>query len=464
MLGSSELHGLAGVEPPWPQAEQVKLGQPDKAFKRVMRRMLLEPLPHTPSSQGLHKPLAAAAFDVDGFLTAASVAANEEQEAPQIFCGYPPSSYAGSRRSTPPTGPSAEQLLLGSRPGTAERPRTAGDRPRTAEGPKPMQAIGFSAPLHLRGADDVPGEPSSPWVAVAEAFVLPLDMQQDVRRLTSACSSHTACVLADEQQVTVWALSAAPPSSSAGGGDCGEARVMEPLASRRASPGELAVQPVTLVVERQSRGDDGDTPLRHGEGIRLRVADDPGLYLAHNASNSPCSRHVSAYGGRGGGIGGRGRGTSGYAGRGGRGRGGGYAGHSSLSGGSVGGLCWARVAEDGESSTSACGRGRPHGTRFAAHGGELGQPVRLGRPIALIRVASPAVEESESEDSDLDPETACLLRGAGSLAPTPRASVHSLGDGFVRTQQARRDGQPLLSRFADASPAFPATFLPAAGP
>jgi len=104
----------------------------------------------------------------------------------------------------------------------------------------------------------------------------------------------------------------------------------------------LAVEPIELVAERQGGSQEG--PIRYGEGFRLRAAGTKALYLGYE------------------GI----------------------------------GTCW----KSGEDRTP------PKGTRFSAHGGELGAPLHFGRPVSLRRVPSPPPSEvdSDPEFSDEDVE------------------------------------------------------------
>mmetsp|Transcript_84384 Transcript_84384/g.149225 ORF Transcript_84384/g.149225 Transcript_84384/m.149225 type:complete len:370 (-) Transcript_84384:51-1160(-) len=211
--------------------------------------------------------------------------------------------------------------------------------------------------------------------------------------------------------LTAWSLLDAPSE--------GSNQLLEPIAARRLDR-TLAVEPIELVAERQgSYGAGGDgAPLRYGEGFRLRAAGCSGLYLSH--------------------------------------------------GGDKGGLRWQQGL--GEEVLEA-----PHGCRFAAHGGELGAALLLGRPLSLRRVLSPPPDsDSESED-DYEDEESCgsesesehrkvrfqRPRKVSSKDEGKKAEAKPSATGGLLPEAARYAEEGLFSRLADqADTAFPATFFP----
>ncbi|CAJ1333927.1 unnamed protein product [Effrenium voratum] len=103
------------------------------------------------------------------------------------------------------------------------------------------------------------------------------------------------------------------------------------------------------------------------------------------------------------------------------------------------GLCW----KSGEA---------PAGTRFSAHGGELGAALTFGRPLSLRRVPSPP----PSTYSDSEEEEATLTRSSAAEEPQPAGSSPQL-----LPEAAGYAKEGLYSRAADkADEAVPVTFLP----
>jgi len=279
-------------------------------------------------------------------------------------------------------------------------------RPRTAErAARPLPAVSFPAQLRLRAPGEAPG-PLGPFAGPGEALVIPLETQDAVKDLAASCSQSKSPIF-DGACLTVWTLVDKQKEGS----------MIEPLAARRLDR-TLAVEPIELVAERQgSAGASGDgKPLRFGEGFRLRAAGCSGLYLGHGADG--------------------------------------------------GGLRWVHAAVAGREEGSAAA---PPGTRFAAHGGELGASLVFGRPTSLRRVNSPppsedsdeSEEEEESEPEDDGrrvrfeaPKSASTKQKAASTAPTSSAFA-------LLPEAARYAEEGLFSRVADqADSTFPAAFLP----
>jgi len=265
----------------------------------------------------------------------------------------------------------------------------------------------FPGMLSLRRAGDRPlGNMSKP----GEAFVLPLDVQGSVQKCARGCSAQKVEV-SGGMHFTAWAVSSDEDSNSAS--------LLEPLVAYR-SGRSLAVDLVELVMECCTGLENGaassdveladKTPLRYGECFRLRAAD-TGLYLCHDANEN--------------------------------------------------GLRWQRC--DSKRVAELVG------SRFAAHGSELGAPLILGRPFSLQCVASPAPpsdsdSECDSDSASSDSELDALLRGAsggGRSRSRMKASelVESAGC-EVAESLVPDSSQALFSRLADTSSVFSVMFLP----
>jgi len=229
---------------------------------------------------------------------------------------------------------------------------------------------------------------------------------QDAVRELVAACSGGRAQVTDGACLTAWSLLAGPAEASN--------QLLEPLAARRLDR-TLAVEPIELVAERQGSmgagGGDGG-PLRYGEGFRLRAAGCDGLYLGH--------------------------------------------------GGDKQGLRWQQAVDEALEA--------PQGTRFAAHGGELGAALTLGRPLSLRRVLSPA-PESDSEDDYEDEESCgseseCEHRKVRFQRPQKvpleaEEKAAKLPMTGLLPEAARYAEEGLFSRLADqAESAFPVTFLP----
>jgi len=258
----------------------------------------------------------------------------------------------------------------------------------------------------------------------------------------SAISSSDGVSAADTSAAAAAAAAATGGSNTA----LGAPHLLEPLAARRLDR-TLAVEPIELALERQSssasgggggggEGDEGAAPLRYGEGFRLRAAGVAGLYLGHGARGGPASL----------------------------------------------GLHWIKrpaacATLDGKAPPP------PRGTRFAAHGGELGAPLLFGRPLSLQRVSSPPVspESSDVEDSeegsDSDasgsrghcrrPGGCCRVARAAAAAAAAKEEEEAKANKAAATAASallpeadRYAAEGLFSRAADVEGVFPATLLP----
>lgn len=300
-----------------------------------------------------------------------------------------------------------------------QRPATGGSssssRPRTADRSKPpLGAIAFPAHLQLRASGEAPG-PLGPFASPGEALVVPLETQDAVRDLVAACSKGKARVC-DGACLTAWTLLGASTEAAC--------QLLEPVAARRLDR-TLAVEPIELVAERQGSagagaGDGG--PLRYGEGFRLRAAGCSGLYLGHGGDNE--------------------------------------------------GLRWLQSPSAAREDLPAA----PRGTRFAAHGGELGAPLLLGRPLSIRRVFSPPPSEASDSDAE-DPESddddgsesdsgqrrvrfqrKAMPKAAASDASAAKPGNSSCG---LLPEAARYAQEGLFSRLADqATSPFDVAFLP----
>jgi len=184
-------------------------------------------------------------------------------------------------------------------------------------------------------------------------------------------------------------------------------QLLEPLVARRLDQ-TLAVEPVQMLVTRPEEGSmPNGSPLRYGECFHLRAAGLESLYLGHA--------------------------------------------------GSAGGTCWL------QSSTKV----PPTNARFAAHGGELGEPILFGRPLSLQCVASPPPEEESDLDSDSDD---CLTPRAAEDARIARLWANEQHCAAGRTRVGgcndhHKSGScldgSLFSRLADVDRGvFRATLLP----
>mmetsp|Transcript_103328 Transcript_103328/g.267229 ORF Transcript_103328/g.267229 Transcript_103328/m.267229 type:complete len:422 (-) Transcript_103328:203-1468(-) len=314
----------------------------------------------------------------------------------------------------PPLAPSPHRSAPSeSRPGTSQRPRT-GERPRTAERRPPVADVGFPAQLSLRG----PKEAANCPFARSEALVVPLDTQQAIRNIARACARGRRAIT-DGTCLTAWVVNAQEGAGPA-------EQLLEPLAARRLDR-SLAVEPIELVAERQAPGGgtalgQGGEDLRYGEGFRLRAAGCAGLYLGHSGDGREGLRWVSAPP--------------------------------------------ARPDEDEEPP-------RVRGTRFAAHGGELGAPVVFGGRLSLLRVSSPPLSDDESEyedsasESGSDSDTERLSRAKraaanakANAAPTAQELAQPAASSLM-PEAGKYVAEGLFCRAADAkSGVFEATLLP----
>jgi len=187
-------------------------------------------------------------------------------------------------------------------------------------------------------------------------------------------------------------------------------QLLEPLVARRLDQ-TLTVEPVQLLATRPEECSTSNRlPLRYGECFHLRAAGLESFYFGHS--------------------------------------------------GSSGGTCWL------QSSTKV----PPENSRFAAHGGELGEPILFGRPLSLQYVASPLPEEESDPDSESDdaltPRAAEDARIARFWANKQRCAA-----GRTRVGGCQQDGlagtgscfdASLFSRLADVDRGvFRATLLPA---
>lgn len=268
----------------------------------------------------------------------------------------------------------------------------------------PLSEIGFPAQLRLRGPREAPCPPG-PWSdGCGEVLVLPLEIQRAVRRVGAVCGAGRPLVT-DGSLLTVWTIV---------GEGAGGPHLLEPLAARRVDR-TLAVEPIELIAERQAKSssEGDDPPLRYGEGFRLRAADSGGVYLGHTAGA---------------------------------------------------GLRWvcSSVAEPAVVATASPTERvnvPPHGTRFAAHGGELGCPLLLGRPLSLQRLLSPApTPEDSEEDFSSSSDSDASGSSAGRAARRRRAQQRSSA---AADKASRYATEVLFSRVADVEGGvFPVALLP----
>jgi len=187
---------------------------------------------------------------------------------------------------------------------------------------------------------------------------------------------------------------------------------LEPLVARRLDQ-TLAVEPVQLLAIRPEEcSTSNGSSLRYGECFHLRAVGFEDLYLGHA--------------------------------------------------GSSGGARWLRSPT----------KDPPANSRFAAHGGELGETILFGRPLSLQCVASPQLEEESDLDSESDdnltPRAAEDARVARLWAKNQRCAAGQTRAGGCGSQQ---DCLPvtesclagsLFSRLADVDHGvFRVTLLPA---
>lgn len=177
--------------------------------------------------------------------------------------------------------------------------------------------------------------------------------------------------------------------------------ILEPLVARRLDR-SMAVEPVEVVVE-STASSSGAQPLRFGQGFRLRLAGG-GLYLSH------ANGHIH----------------------------------------------WERPHPEEDQQW-------PHDSRFTAHGGELGAPVRLGRHVSMQRINSPPASDSESEvESSSESDSERILRGAPPrrcCRAKPVAASAKSG-GYNSTGATTKEfGDDLISRLADRDSVLPITIL-----
>lgn len=297
-----------------------------------------------------------------------------------------------------------------------------------------MGCVAFPAQLRLRCAGEA-ARPLGPWTKPCQALVMPLETQHAMRQLVEHCAMHrrssgSDLLVTNGTCLTAWATSLQ--------GDT--AHHLEPLAARRLDR-TFAVEPIELVAERQPTAssdtvmDEAATtnhqPLRYGEGFRLRAKSCASLYLGH-------------------------------------------------AGAAGGGLCW--VYSPGEAKGAVVERETtlaqtaPRNSRFAAHGGELGAPLPFGRPLSLLRVASPEPKtdtESESDSSNgsgsessserrlrgsaLRRSTKARMRRAMSLDASPPQDLLAQATSSLANQLQK---ESYFAQLADNEGAFSTTFLP----
>jgi len=239
---------------------------------------------------------------------------------------------------------------------------------------------------------------------------MPLDAQQAVREIAAKCGSCQSPVT-DGSCLTVWAVTARSPEAP---------HYLEPLAAQRLDR-TLAVEPVELVAERAVHGDEEEPPpLHYGECFRLRVGGCSNLYLGHSGCD--------------------------------------------------GGMRWITSSADPMDEEV---HPPPSNTRFAAHGGELRDPLLYGRSLTLQRVPSPAPAEESGSDSDSDdgalsPRAAADAKAMRAWARASRRKGAQPEDGDAAApttpDAARCVREGLFARVADAEEGvFPAAFLPILG-
>jgi len=272
----------------------------------------------------------------------------------------------------------------------------------------------FPTQLRLQTSHSSPGaelfERTLGSSAVDSPFVLPLELQKQVRRAAQECALDSVS-LTDGAQVTLWVFG---PNSNEG------SRLCEPLTARRCgqigiATQSFALQPSVLQVERrdaaaESPGGSG-APLLYGESFRLRCRRS-NTYLGHNSTE--------------------------------------------------GALQWL---------TAKNGSEPPSGSRFASHGGELGTKVLLGRKILFARVSSPAPSptwtdsEDEGSESEFSHSSQCdrQLKERSSAARKATKKATKIESNSPTSQPATKSmetGGEFLSSLAD-SRTFEAAFLPA---
>lgn len=177
---------------------------------------------------------------------------------------------------------------------------------------------------------------------------------------------------------------------------------LEPLVAQRVDK-TLAVEPVVLVAEKPR----GDEAIRLGEGFRLRAATVEDLYLGHRGLKD--------------------------------------------------GLEW-KVAVREKDGTLRL----PPNARFAAHGGELGAPLLLGRPLTLRRVHSPPPPEESEEDEEVSASESSEREHTNQPRQRRQAMTKKRQAASTpRSAAAMAFDEGLFSRFGDDSKnGFHATLLP----
>mmetsp|Transcript_144297 Transcript_144297/g.462186 ORF Transcript_144297/g.462186 Transcript_144297/m.462186 type:complete len:471 (-) Transcript_144297:53-1465(-) len=436
--------GAAGSSPEWLSGYPVGLGPTGslgdvasaawpvgRGDKALLRRKMLQPLagfpPRPPAlggSAAADEALARPGADVGGgWPFGRPPLAPSLSPSPSLERPTPPRAAASAAAAVAPPAPLV-------RPSTSDaegRPRTAGSRNRPPLGGD----IAFPAQLRLRGPGEAPG-PLRPFAGPGECLVIPLETQHAIRCLAASCGEGRQFVT-DGKLLTVWAIvsEGGVPTASC------PPNILEPLAARKLDR-EMAVEPIELALERQGARTaddvDGQVSLRYGEGFRLRAAGCSSLYLGH--------------------------------------------------GGDGGGLRWISPSSAPQPTGTPV---PPHGTRFAAHGGELGAPLLMGRPLSLQRVTSPppSPEDSEVSDSESDDDDGGgdgsdsdgssrgrrrRRRGAGGRRGGPQeastsksalaaaAAAQKVCSFLPEAKQYQAEG--LFSRAGDGVGAFPVTFLP----
>lgn len=269
-------------------------------------------------------------------------------------------------------------------------------------------SVPFEPPYRVQDRRPVTAERSAPLSVVSFPAKLCLRARGEAPGPLGLFGSREALVIPLETQDAVRDIVAACAKGTAPvmDGSCltlwtlvdasSQAMQLEPIAARRIHR-SLAVEPIELVAERQ-----GDAPregaIRYGEGFRLRAAGCGALYLGYPGGD---------------------------------------------------GLCW----KSGEAESPK----PPAGTRFSAHGGELGASLCFGRPVSLRWVPTPPASDTES-DSDDDRPPAKEAAEASAAARPCRGSAPA--DGLL-PEAAKYAQEGLYSRMADkADSAVPVAFLP----
>lgn len=238
------------------------------------------------------------------------------------------------------------------------------------------------------------------------ALLLDLNTQETFRNLAASCSASSVEVSKDTR-VTIWAV-AMERQSMLEAAQADTSIVLEPLVAFRADR-TLAVEPIECVIEGESADAD---QVCFGQAFRLRIG--WGVeYLVHEGNR-----------------------------------------------------LWWEAPEAGGVSDRCVSQG----ALFAAHGGELGTPLVLGRVIALRHM--PASEFSGEESSSSVSSCERLLRGMGSPCarrarprrPGSGRSLHtatvtrSTSDG--RSTMGSGTCERLFSYLADFETSVPVVLLP----